>query len=238
MITPDWPAPANVHAFSTTRQGGVSRGIYQNLNLGTHVGDEPQDVAQNRQRLQELLGDAQPCWLDQVHGTELLELTSGIQARSSADGSYSFHPNLACVVMTADCLPVLLCRLDGQGVSAIHAGWRGLCGGIIEKAAARLGPPRELMAWLGPAIGPECFEVGPEVVEAFCNKQPEAIDAFIQKGERWYGSLEKLAMQRLQHYGVEQIYKSGLCTYSDPERFYSYRRDGETGRMASLIWFD
>ncbi|WP_299022070.1 peptidoglycan editing factor PgeF [uncultured Photobacterium sp.] len=238
LIFPDWPAAAHVKAASTTRLGGVSQPPYQGLNLGLHVGDEAELVGKNRTLLQQQLGlMEQPAWLNQIHSTRVIELQSPLSSVSDADGSYTQVAGLGCVVMTADCLPLLLCDKEGTQVAAVHAGWRGLADGIIEAALAKFTVPADsIMAWLGPAISPEVFEVGGEVREQFIAGSPQAEHAFKPHGDKWLADLYILARQRLQAYGVTQIYGGQYCTFSDPELFYSYRRDGVTGRQASLIW--
>jgi len=237
---PDWPAPANVHAVVTTRQGGVSLPPYDSLNLAAHVGDEPERVAENRRRLRECLNlPAEPLWLNQVHGTRIVELGEA-SVEEAADGSVSRTPGRACVVMTADCLPVLLCDQVGSKVAAVHAGWRGLAGGAVEAAVRQLGGEAgQLMAWLGPAIGPKRFEVGDEVREVFMQDDEAALHAFhALGGGKWLADIYQLARLRLSRLGVTRVYGGGDCTFEEAQRYYSYRRDKVTGRMASLIWFD
>ncbi|GAB4289831.1 MAG: peptidoglycan editing factor PgeF [Thiohalomonadaceae bacterium] len=234
LILPDWPAPSQVHACATTRLGGVSTGPYASLNLGDQVGDDPACVAENRARLRdELQLPAEPLWLTQVHGVAVAEGRGGC-----ADASVAFAPGTVCTVMTADCLPLLLCDRAGTRVAAVHAGWRGLLAGVIEAAVARLGvPAAELLVWLGPAIGPQAFEVGDEVRTAFTAEDTAATAAFRPSpGGRWLADIYALARLRLARCGVNVVHGGGLCTFSDAARFYSYRRDGVTGRMASLIW--
>ncbi len=239
VLVPDWPAPPSVQALQTTRAGGVSAAPYDTLNLGLHVGDHPLSVAVNRQRLSGLL-PSEPVWLDQVHGTTVVEAGhTGCIPR--ADAIVTRNLNAVCVVMTADCLPVLLCDVHGTVVGAAHAGWRGLAGGVIESTVKAMQvDPAQLMAWLGPAIGPQSFEVGNEVRETFISQDSLATQAFTPLGEsgdgKYLADLYALARLRLKSMGVDRIYGGGFCTYSDRERFYSYRRDGQTGRMASLIW--
>jgi YfiH family protein len=244
LIFPDWPAPARVRALQTTRQGGFSAAPYASLNLGSHVGDAPLAVARNRMALNTLL-PSEPVWLNQVHGVTVVDV--GQAARlPQADASVSARPSGVCVVMTADCLPVLLCDAAGSVVGAAHAGWRGLCDGVIEATVARMGVlPGSLMAWLGPAIGPGAFEVGEEVRAAFLAQQPEAEIAFMPApgnegvgGGKWYADIFALARLRLAALGIGRVYGGGVCTYSDAERFFSYRRDGVTGRMGSFIWLE
>ncbi len=238
-LEPDWPAPANVRAGTTTRQGGASVAPYDSLNFGDHVGDSASAVANNRlclMRQCEL--PTEPVWLKQVHGVKVVDiaLASGMPV---ADASFSRQTNMACAVMTADCLPVLLCDQTGSVVAAIHAGWRGLVSGVIEATIKKMNvSTARLLAWLGPAIGPKVFEVGDEVRQQFMAQNPRAANAFQPSSipERWLADIYLLARQRLARLGIKNIYGGHCCTYSDAERFYSYRRDGVTGRMVSLIW--
>ena len=238
FILPDWPAPANVRAAVTTRPGGVSRAPYDGFNLATHVGDDPAAVRENRTRLRaELALPAEPVWLKQVHGVAVVDAAQS-GSEPEADGAFAARPGAVCTVLTADCLPVLLCNRDGTKVAALHAGWRGLVGGVIEAGVKALGVPgNELLAWLGPAIGPASFEVGPEVRAAFVRHDTEAAQAFqaAQDG-KYLADIYQLARLRLQRLGVAAVHGGGFCTVTDGARFFSYRRDGATGRMASLIW--
>lgn len=238
-IRPDWPAPARVRALSTTRSGGVSVSPYDSLNLGVHVGDVPASVAANRAALRDVL-PGEPCWLNQVHGTRVVDAAhpDGVP---DADAVVSRSAGAVCVVMTADCLPVLLCDRAGSVVGAAHAGWRGLQGGVIEATVAAMQvSPSEVIAWLGPAIGLTAFEVGDEVRAAFVGDAAVAAAAFQPSATpgKWLADIYLLARQRLQVLGVNSISGGDLCTVTDRERFFSYRRDGVTGRMASLIWLD
>jgi len=237
-FTPDWPLPAGVRALQTTRCGGVSGAPWAGFNLGDHVGDAAEAVAANRARLTQVV-PTPPVWLQQVHGTTVAAVDAEVgTAAPVADAAVARDAGRVCVVMTADCLPVLLCDREGGVVAAAHAGWRGLHAGVIEAAAKAMAvPAARLTAWLGPAIGPQAFEVGDEVREAFVARDATAASAFA-RGEngRWLGDLYALARQRLQALGVGNIYGGGECTYSLPERYFSYRRDGVTGRMATLIW--
>ncbi|WP_279250926.1 peptidoglycan editing factor PgeF [Candidatus Marimicrobium litorale] len=242
FIEPDWPAPANVVAYCTTRRGGVSRAPHGALNLASHVGDSSAAVAENRERLRLALGcEMQLSWLDQVHGVAAVE--AQLQSCPAADAQWSRQPGLACAVMTADCLPVLFCAQSGDVVAAAHAGWRGLQAGVLEATIAAMATPvTQLLAWLGPAIGPDAFEVGPEVYAAFMQSdtaEPAATRACFRpspdRPEHWYADLYALARVRLARAGVTRIYGGDCCTYHDSARFFSYRRDGETGRMASLV---
>ena len=241
LIIPDWPVPRNVKALQTTRIGGVSQSPYASLNLGAHVNDDPLAVASNRQLLSSFL-PTEPVWMNQVHGTRVLDAARSA-CLEDADASFSKITNVVCVTMTADCLPVLLCDQSGTVVAAVHAGWRGLCDGVIEATIAQMGAePKTILAWLGPAIGPQAFEVGAEVREQFLANDANAAHAFKAKGEKWLANIYRLAQQRLLNAQVNQIYGGGIdtdfCTFTDQTRFFSYRRDGMTGRMASLIWLE
>jgi len=240
MIYPDWPAPANVKAVTTTRAGGVSEPPFDRFNLADHVGDELDAVRQNRAALQQSLQlPAAPAWLNQVHGDAVVDVTQ-CGERPFADAGFSTRAGSVCAVLTADCLPVLLCDKEGRCVAAAHAGWRGLAGGVLESSIKALDTdPGQLMVWLGPAIGPLAFEVGDEVRQTFVDRHPQAARAFNSTtGGCWLADLYRLARICLQAVGVDAIYGGGRCTFTDREHFYSYRRDGTTGRMASLIWLD
>jgi polyphenol oxidase len=249
-LTIDWPdLPAGVGVLSTLRSGGVSVGPYGatgdhggGLNLGLHVGDEPAAVEQNRRLLRAKL-PAEPAWLAQVHGTRVLDLSSEYDPLtvSEADASIARRPDHVCTIMSADCLPVLLADCRGTQVGAAHAGWRGLAQGVIEEtiAAMRASGADQLTAWLGPAIGPEVFEVGIEVRRAFAHLGPQAEAAFTPvpgKADKFLADLAGLARLALLRSGVTQVSGGQDCTVSDPAKFYSFRRDQVTGRMASLIW--
>lgn len=239
-LVPEWPAPPWVRACSTTRLGGVSEGMYASLNLAEHVGDDPSHVVQNRRRLiQALHLPAMPLWLQQVHGMVVVNAAAA-KPGYEADASYVNRQGIVCAVLTADCLPLLLCDDGGTRVAAVHAGWRGLLNGIIENTVCALRRPgSQLLAWLGPAIGPKAFEVGDEVRAAFIAEDPAAAVAFSPSpAGRWLADIYCLARQRLARVHVAMIYGEHWCTVSDATRFYSYRRDGVTGRMASLIWLD
>lgn len=235
-IAPDWPAPPNVRAVTTTRLGGVSAPPFSSLNLAGHVGDDPAAVAENRARLARAADlPAEPRWLNQVHGCRVVE-AGEVAAGCEADAAATDRAGVVCAVLTADCLPVLLCNAAGTRVAAAHAGWRGLAGGVLEAAVAGFGGG-EVLAWLGPAIGPDAFEVGPEVRAAFVGADPAAAAAFRPgRDDRFLADLYALARRRLAAAGVSAVHGGGLCTYHEANRFYSYRRDGQTGRMASLIW--
>ncbi|WP_415889486.1 peptidoglycan editing factor PgeF [Neptuniibacter sp. SY11_33] len=241
FILPDWNAPQGVKACTTTRIDGVSRGVYQGLNLGDHVKDDPEHVKQNRQAVITELGlSRNPQWLSQVHGVNLIEAQNDDVCRE-ADGCWSQETGQACIVMTADCLPVLFADGNGKRVAAVHAGWRGLLDGILEQAVAGFDEPENLHVWLGPAIGPDAFEVGKEVRDQFVAVQAQAGQAFtpvVGSADKYLADIYQLARQRLNAVGVSIVSGGEYCTYTDAERFYSYRRDGVTGRMASLIWIE
>lgn len=228
FLRPDWKLPANVCAVMTTRHGG---------NLATHVGDDAAAVAENRRRLRETLDlPAEPAWLEQVHGTAVAVLPR-IDA-GPADAAVTFTPGHVCAVLVADCLPVFLASRAGDRVGVAHAGWRGLAAGVIEATVAALDcEPGSLVAWLGPSIGPDAFEVGAEVREAFVDRDGGAAGAF-RTGHtgRYLADLPALARRRLAALGIRDVRGGGFCTHGDPMRFYSYRRDGATGRMAALAW--
>lgn len=238
LIKPDWPAPLNIHAATTTRISGESRAPFNNFNIADHVGDDPKQVAANRKYLQQILQlPSPPRWLKQVHGNRVVN-AENIKGEFEADGSVSTEADVVCAVLTADCLPVLLCDADGTRVGVLHAGWRGLAAGIIDKGIKSMDTdPREILAWMGPAIGPEHFKVGEDVFNVFVNLDTRARKAFKLIGAgRWQADIYELARLWLNANGVDQVFGGGDCTYSDDSRFYSYRRDGKTGRMATLIW--
>ena len=243
LLRPDWPAPARVRAACTTRLGGVSQGVYASLNMGRSGGDESAAVSENRRRVHQALGlPAEPYWIKQVHGVRVVQMPPATPESApdpEADASFTFEPGVVCAVQAADCLPVLFCDEAGTRVAAAHAGWRGLAGGVLERTVAALGvPPGQLLAWLGPAIGPEAFEVGEEVRDAFVAAEPGAAQAFRPGAVagKHHADLFALARRRLALAGVSRVCGGGLSTHGDPARFYSYRRDGLTGRMAALIW--
>lgn len=240
LIAPNWPAPEMVRAFSTTRAGGYSRPPYNQFNLGDHVGDSSEAVAFNRAQLQKRLGsELEFYWLQQVHGVRVVEL-DGRAVSGEADAAVTGQVNQVCQVMTADCLPVLFCNHKGTRVAAAHAGWRGLCAGVLEATIEAMNEPADqLMAWLGPAIGPKIFQVGDEVRQAFMQQQPSVEGCFRtdpQALDKWLADIYQLARLRLQGVGLKSIYGGTECTFSQPQRYFSYRRDGMTGRMATGIW--
>lgn len=235
-IAPDWPAPANVKAFVTTRAGGVSEGRYASLNLGLRTDDDPRAAALNRERLCATLPQ-QPKWLRQVHGASVVE-ADDLATTPEADAGVARRPHTVCAVLVADCVPVLLADRQGTTIAIAHAGWRGLAAGVVENTVSRMGrDPADVLAWLGPGIGPRAFEVGPEVRDAFVSGDAPAQAAFQPHAPgKWLADLFLLARRRLARAGVDAVYGGGLCTYNDAQRFYSYRRDRVTGRMAAVIW--
>lgn len=243
LLSPNWPLPQGVHAVVSTRGGGVSEGCYRSANFGDHVGDNADFVAANRRRLAQQCALEHWQWLQQVHGVDILEVGSTPITSAVADGVTTRHKGIACTVLTADCLPILLCALDGSQVAAVHAGWRGLAAGIISQSVARFEcAPRHLSAFLGPAIGPKHFEVGQDVYRAFLTWNVEPVlwrQLFVPqhgKAGHYLADLYGLARWALQKQGVQQIFGGNYCTFGEPQRFYSYRRDGVTGRMVSAIW--
>lgn len=236
-IAADWPAPAGVRAGTTTRVGGMSTGSWSSFNLGDRAGDDPEAVAENRRRLAERLAlPGEPAWLYQVHGTTVVD-AGRTDANPEADAAFGRERGVVCAVLTADCLPVLLCDRDGTEVAAAHAGWRGLAGGVLAAAVEAMNaPPAEVLAWLGPAIGPGAFEVGAEVRTAFVERDPAHADVFVSTGDKYLADIYAAARLELAAAGVDVVHGGGFCTVSEPGRFFSYRRDGTCGRMASLVW--
>ncbi len=243
-IIPDWPSPKNVNAIFTTRKSSIDHnvnGIYTGLNLADYVNDDPVIVLQNRTYLRQYLPD-NPRWLTQVHGSKPIWVDSDCEVLEG-DAAMSRRSGVVCAVLVADCLPILLCDTAGSVVGVVHAGWRGLVRGIIEntvKEMRKFSQSDQMIAWLGPAIGPGHFEVGDEVRSMFIENDSQAVNAFTSgnKKGKWYANLFNLARQRLTNIGIYRIYGGDICTFSDPERFYSYRRDGITGRMACLLWIE
>ncbi len=236
-FAPEWPAPANVRAWVTERAGGVGTGGYATLNLATHVGDDPRHVAANRARLRTALAlPAEPAWLEQVHGTNVLDLDG--DGLAAADGAVTGRTGTVCAVLTADCLPVLLCDRRGRRAGVAHAGWRGLLHGVLPAAVRRLGVPAEdVLAWLGPAIGPAAYEVGRDVRDAYLAASPGAAARFAANDRgRWQADLYGLARDSLAAAGVREVHGGGFCTFGERERFFSHRREAPCGRMATLIW--
>ena len=235
-LVPDWPAPANIHAATTLRKGGVSLGAFSSLNPALHVGDDNNQVWLNRRIIREMLDlPDEPVWIDQVHSNRAVKAlkTTSLQ---QADASYTDESGIVCAVMTADCLPLLVCSSDGTQVAAIHAGWRGLLAGVISNTLTAM-QKQDFLVWLGPAIGPDCFEVGSEVRDAFLDKSMEFNPAFkAQSNSKWLADIYQLARVELAAIGITKVYGGTHCTFTEHERFYSYRRDTQTGRMATLIW--
>ncbi|MDE0372942.1 MAG: peptidoglycan editing factor PgeF [Rhodospirillales bacterium] len=259
LIQPDWPAPARVRAASTLRGGGVSRGSYASLNLSAGVGDDEANVARNRRIFSEMLElPAEPLWLGQVHGIRILDLDSGDPATANdlagqlspgpsnstqpptADGAVTSRGGQPCAVLTADCLPVLLCDTSGSRVGAAHAGWRGLAGGVLESAVRCMDvDPGRLLAWIGPGIGPAAYEVGNDVLERFTASDPDAARCFTSNSNgRWQADLYGLARRRLRAAGVPAVHGGSWCAHTESNRFFSHRREAPCGRMATVIWLD
>jgi YfiH family protein len=242
LLEADWPAPRGVRAVTTQRVGGVSEGPYASLNLGSHVGDDPRAVETNRKRVARALAlPAPPLWLQQRHGAGVCHHAGEIGAAPpEADAAVALAPGRVLAVLTADCLPVVFARRDGTGVAVAHAGWRGLAAGVLEAAGRALAVPgAEVIAWLGPAIGPAAFEVGPEVRRVFLEQDPGAEPAFTPNAcGRWQADLYQLARLRLERLGLAAVAGGGYCTYTDSQRWYSARRANPTGRMATLAWIE
>ncbi len=241
FICPQWPAPKQVKAYSSTRLGGVSVSPFGSLNLGAHVGDDAQSVTANRKLFARQIGMPNSLrWLNQVHGCDTVRLPSNKVGDIAADASFTQVKQQVCAVMTADCLPLLVCNEKGTQVAACHAGWRGLYDGVIESCIAQFEATEGLMVWLGPAIGANAFEVGSEVRLAFIDKDSCAELAFKPSTNegKWLADIYLLAKQRLTRLGIDQIYGGDFCTYENEEHFFSYRRDQQTGRLASVIWIE
>lgn len=237
-LRPDWPAPRGVHACTTTRDGGYSRAPYHGLNLADHVGDDAAAVAANRRLVMEALGlPGEPMWLRQVHGSRVIDAAAA-GANPTADAAYTTRAGTVCAVLTADCLPILLCRRRGTAVAAVHVGWRGLAAGVIAASVqATAADGAELLAWLGPAIGPQAYQVDDDVRDALNAAVNDAGDAFARTSTgKWRVDLYHLARRALADAGVTRVYGGGWCAFSDERRFYSHRRDGVTGRMATMVW--
>lgn len=239
FLTADWPAPANVKTLITTRQGGVSEGVFHSLNVGAHVGDNPEHVARNREIVQAQIG-VPVAYLNQIHSSKVVNTADALANLTDADASVDTTGQAACASMTADCLPVLFCDKAGTVVSAAHAGWRGLAGGVLENTVREMAvDPLEIMAYLGPAIGPEAFEVGQDVFDAFTAQMPGAERAFEAIGDgKYLADIYALARMVLQREGVSMIFGGHHCTVLERDTFFSYRRDGQTGRMVSVVWLE
>ena len=241
VITPDWPAPSHIKSLSTTRGDGYSSAPFHDFNLARHVGDNPHRVAANRRYLLTKYHlPSPPQWLEQIHSTTVVEAQPYFETPPQADGIMTSENYRVCVVMTADCLPVLICDEDGEQVAAVHAGWRGLANGILEEAVSKFrAPAQNLMCWFGPAIGPQTFEVGQAVFDAFSEEddRQQGFNRMESDGEpKWLANIYQLARLRLARIGLTACYGGDFCTVTEDKRFFSYRRDGQTGRMASLIW--
>ena len=238
---PDWPAPPHVRSFFSTRAGGVSVGSYASLNLGLHVGDVADGVLANRQLLADRLG-VRPVFMEQVHGTDVAHIHPLSPDGSQADAAFTAHQKVACTVMVADCLPLLITNAEGSIVAAVHAGWRGLAAGVIEAALQKFPQPEQVLVWLGPCIGPQAFEVGHEVRDEFVLHNPLATQYFVPQQDKWLANLSALARQRFNQQGINAIYGNDgsqpWCTLSNPSIFFSHRRDRISGRMAACIWLD
>jgi len=235
-ISADWPAPDNIVAGTTTRVGGVSTDVFESLNLGAHVGDDPAAVAENRDRFVAMCDlPGEPGWLTQVHGTAVC--IAGGTTAGETDAAIARDPETVVAVLTADCLPILLCGPNGSEVAAIHGGWRGLAAGVIsETLSSMITAPDRLIAWLGPAISQPAFEVGEDVRQAFVGQETAAAECFEpNERARWQADLYALARLQLRTAGVGHVYGGEFCTFGDSHRFFSYRRDGQCGRMASFI---
>jgi YfiH family protein len=240
FLVPDWPAPAHVHAACSLRAGGFSQGAYAGFNLGAHVGDDAHNVSENRRLLMEALSlPRQPLWLNQVHGADVVRC-DGLSVSPQGDAAYSDEGGQVCAVLTADCLPVLFCNRAGTRIAAAHAGWRGLAAGVLEAAVYALQCPAEdVLAWMGPAIGPDAFEVGDEVRQIFLQKDASCRTCFLPSpADRWLADIYGLARLALKNCGVAAVYGGNFCTYQVSARFFSFRRVRDTGRMASLIWLE
>jgi len=266
LISPDWPPPPRVRAAFTLRTGGVSAAPYDSLNLGSRIGDSPESVAENRRRVRVALRlPAEPAWLEQVHGIEVVDVladSADVSSPRTGDAAVARDAGRVCAIRVADCMPVLFAALDGSVVGASHAGWRGLVGGVLEATVARMGvPASQVIAWMGPAIGPRHFEVGDDVRTAFlaaaadggsgvdartsgvsaaaADPATRVASAFTANARgRWQCDLYALARLRLEALGIASIYGGGWCTFAEADRFFSYRRDGQCGRMAALIWIE
>lgn len=238
-IVPEWPAPAGVRAFVTTRSGGVSEGAYASLNLSATNGDDEARVVRNREIVRARLPEM-PRWMRQVHGVAVANLDERGEGAPTADAAVAGMRGRVCNVLTADCMPLMLCDTEGRRVSVAHAGWRGLAAGVVESAVSALAAsPDKVLAWMGPAIGPRAFEVGPEVREAFVREDAGAEAAFVPHGAgKHLADLYALAKQRLARVGVTSVYGGGFCTYHETERFFSYRREKRSGRMGAFIWIE
>ncbi len=238
-ITPNWPVPENIRCITTTRTGGCSLQEYSSLNFGNHVKDDATNVEKNRKIIkQDLQLPSEPVWLEQEHGSSVLKLGIDLAKNITADAAYTNEACVVCAVLTADCLPVAFCDQAGQHIAVSHAGWRGLVNGVLENTLQAMPVKNEkILCWLGPAIGPNKFEVGEEVVEQFVTIDEVHKNAFTEQNNKKYlANIYQLARNILTKHDVQNVCGGEHCTYSESDTFYSYRRDGETGRMATLIW--
>ena len=238
-ITPNWPAPRNIRCITTTRMGGHSKKEYASLNLGGHVQDDFNNVEKNRALVKEDLQlPNDPVWLEQVHGSKVLELGNTMPKNNTYDAAYTKEANIVCAVLTADCLPVAFCDQAGEHIAVAHAGWRGLVNGVLENTLQAMPVENNrIMCWLGPAIRPDKFEVGEEVLEQFVSIDKQNQNSFIEKSNgKYLANIYQLAKNILAKYNIQEVYGGEHCTFSESDTFYSYRRDGETGRMTTLIW--
>lgn len=237
IINAQWPAPPNIRAITTTRLGGVSQADFSNWNLAAHVGDDPEHVASNRRILREALHlPSEPKWLEQTHTTHCVEVDAPFHP--NADAAITRQKNTVLAIMTADCLPILLCDQQGSEIAAIHAGWRGLALGIVGNTLAKMhSDASQCIAWIGPAICGRCYATGAEVLEQFGSRYPYATQAFAKIENQWFADLPQIATLILETLGIRAVYPSHLCTFESNSQFYSYRRAAQTGRIATLIWF-
>ncbi len=235
----NWPAPKNIRAGTSLRTGGHSLSPYSSLNLAQHVGDAPDNVNNNRKIVNDYLNlPSEPYWLNQTHSSEIINLDNVHKSRK-ADGSFTSNRKNICTILTADCVPVLFCNKNGTKIAAIHAGWKGICGGIIEKAIKKFPEPEHLLVWIGPCISSEYYEVGKDVYESCLTHSDSTQIAFEQiTNEHWYANLVKIVKILCENSRVGAIYECGLCTFKRDDLFFSYRRDGKTGRTASMIWME
>lgn len=239
-IEADWCVPNHIHAGTTTRLQGYSKNDFQGLNLANHVGDNPDDVSKNRSLLRQTLSlPNEPVWLNQIHSDQIVCLDNATTKVLTADGSYSCKQNTICVVLTADCVPVLLTNKSGNKVAAFHAGWRGICNGILDKTSEVFGDAKDIIAWIGPCISKNNYEIGTDVYNACIKYKSKTKQVFTRKQtSKWLCDLPMLVEIILRENNVQQIYQSGLCCYEETEKFYSYRRNTQTGRTASMIWME
>ena len=238
ILKANWPAPSSIHAFTTQRGNANPAGGYASFNLADHVGDDTAQVARNRQHLQDAEGlPSAPIWLNQTHSIDCV-VVEGPEVGRNADAAVTRQPNTVLAIMTADCLPITLCNQQGNEIAAIHAGWRGLVNGILETTQTHIqSEPNQCMAWIGPAICGQCYATGEEVLDQFTQRYPFATQAFYRNNHQWYADLPKIATKILEALGISPIYQSHACTFESNNHYYSYRREPQTGRIATLMWF-